>query len=233
MESFIWKGRLGPLELQVSPHTFKPSTISVLVAEALEVEETDTVMDVGSGCGILAIIAAKLGARHVHATDIAADAVEVGEANAARHGVGDRITFYSGSLFDPLPSDLEADVIIGDVSGIPDEIARESGWFPSGVGGGPTGSELPIRMLQAARERLRRGGRLLLPTGSIQDEPSILDSARSLFGNLRTLSEKLIPLPTPLALSDSVRRLIGEGVVKLTERGSRWLWTAKVWECRA
>ena len=59
-------------------------------------------------------------------------------------------------------------VIIGDVSGIPDALADASGWFPSRRGGGPRGSELPIRMLHAAKERLRAGGRLLLPTGSLQ-----------------------------------------------------------------
>ena len=53
-----WKGRLGPLELRVSENTFRPSTISVLLAEALEVEPGDTVVDVGCGSGILSIIAA-------------------------------------------------------------------------------------------------------------------------------------------------------------------------------
>ena len=60
---FKWKGRLGPLELRVSENTFKPSTISVLLAEALEVQPGDTVVDVGCGSGILSIVAAKLGVK--------------------------------------------------------------------------------------------------------------------------------------------------------------------------
>lgn len=230
METYVWKGRMGPLEIDLSSSTFRPSTISIMMAETMTIEPGDTVVDVGSGSGILAILAAKLGAEHVHAVDISPDAIEVGTANADRHGVADRITFYSGSLFDPLPENLQADVIIGDVSGIPDELARETGWFPSGVGGGPTGAELPMRMLEAARQRLRKGGRLFLPTGSLQDEAAILDRARALFERLRGLGERMIPLPPAVVVSETVRRLIAEGVVRLVPKGSRWLWTAKVWE---
>ena len=125
--TFKWKGREGPMELRVSGSTFAPSTISSLLAKALQIEEGETVIDVGCGSGVLAIVAAKLGAGHVHAVDVSPDVVEVGQANAAEQGVADKITFYCGSLFDPLPKGLEADVIIGDVSGIPDEIADTSG----------------------------------------------------------------------------------------------------------
>lgn len=230
-DSFNWKGRLGPMELQLSPHTFAPSTISSMLAEALRVERDDVVIDVGCGSGILGIIAAKLGASRVHATDASPDVVAVGRENAVSHGVADRITFYQGDLFDPIPEDVVADVIIGDVSGIPDPIARESGWFPSGRGGGPSGSELPIRMLEAARRRLSTRGRLLLPTGSLQDEAAILRAARSVYGALRKMAERVIPLPTALRDNEAVRQLIDAGVVAVTPRGSRLLWEARVWEC--
>jgi ribosomal protein L11 methyltransferase len=49
------------------------------------------VFDVGTGSGILAVAAARLGAGRVVAVDIDADAVEVARANAANNGVADRI----------------------------------------------------------------------------------------------------------------------------------------------
>ncbi len=227
---FTWKGRLGPFELKLSNATFRPSTITTLLADVLRVGKGDVVIDVGSGSGILAIIAAKLGASRVLAVDSAPDVEEVGRQNAGEHGVADRITFLRGDLFDPLPAGLEADVIIGDVSGIPDPLAAESGWFPTKTGGGPRGSELPIRMLQEARRWLRPAGRLLLPTGSLQDEAAILRVARSLYDRLRQLTELMIPLPAKLAESSVVQRLIAEGIVRLTPRGSRFMWEARVWE---
>ena len=231
IQMFHWTGRCGPMDLEVSDSTFQPSTISTLLAEALEVHPGDKVIDVGCGSGILSIIAAKLGAMRVIGVDTAPDVVEVATRNAVRHGVGDAVTFVQGDLFEPLAAEVEADIIIGDVSGIPDSIADESGWFPSRSGGGPRGSELPIRMLQAARERLRAGGRLFLPTGTLQDEGAILRTARALYGKVTQLTERRIPLPRALAETSAMLKLAKEKTVQLTEKGSRLLWTARVWEC--
>lgn len=224
-----WKGRLGPLDLILGEHTFAPTTISTLVAEAMDVGEGDVVIDVGTGTGILAIIAAKLGASRVLAVDNSPGVEEVGRANAEAHGVADRIEFHYGDLFDPLDEGVEADVIIGDVSGVPDSLAEVSGWFPDGIGGGPRGSELPIRMLREAVQRLRPGGRVFLPTGSLQDESAILDAARSLYGRVARLAERMIPLPSLLADSETLKGLISEGIVQLVPKGSRFLWESRVW----
>lgn len=230
--TFRWSGRLGPFDVELSESTFAPSTISTLLADALEVGEGDDVIDMGCGSGVLSIIAAKLGAGRVIGIDTAPDVVEVASRNAERHGVGAITSFYRGDLFEPLPPEIQADVIIGDVSGIPDPLADASGWFPDRKGGGPRGSELPIRMLRSARDRLREGGRLFLPTGSLQDEGAILRTARSLYARLTQLAERQIPFPRALAETPAVVELARQKVVQLRARGSRLLWTARVWECR-
>ena len=190
-------------------------------------------VDVGTGSGILSIIAAKLGASKVYGVDAAAETVEIATANAERHGVSDRVEFAQGDMFEPLDPDLEVDVVIGDVSGIPDEIATVSGWFPSGLSGGPTGAELPMRMIEESKRLLKKGGSLFLPTGSLQDESSILERARSVFGSMKQLAERNIPLPSALAEDPAVLGALRDKVIALKQRGSRFQWTARVWQVEA
>ena len=232
-ETITWKGRFGPMDLTVGPATFRPSTISTLLADALEFKPGSVVVDVGCGSGILSIIAAKLGAARVYGVDAADETVEIATANARAHGVADLVQFAQGDMFEPLDPDLEADVVIGDVSGIPDAIATASGWFPSGLSGGPTGAELPMRMIEESKRLLRKGGALFLPTGSLQDEHSILERAKAVFGSMRQVTERNIPLPSSLAEDPAVLRALKDRVIALKQRGSRFQWTARVWRVEA
>ena len=73
-----------------------------LCLEALEVEVTssmpDTVLDVGTGSGILALAALALGVPRVTAIDIDADAVRVAEENARLNDVSDRLDIVRGGV---------------------------------------------------------------------------------------------------------------------------------------
>ena len=137
-----WKGRTGPSSLEVDPTVFAPTHTSRTLADALEIESGDVVIDVGCGSGVLSFVAARLGAARVYGVDLSPQAVEIARRNAEKLGLQDRVEFRVGNLLEPV-RELRANVIIGDVSGIPDEIAAVSGWFPDGRAGGPTGAEPP------------------------------------------------------------------------------------------
>ncbi len=77
-----------------------------------------TVLDVGTGSGILAIAAAKLGAARVLACDIDPVAIEVARANCRRNGVDQRISLCAGEVealsrnrFDVIAANLEGSLI--------------------------------------------------------------------------------------------------------------------------
>ncbi len=231
---FTWRGPGGPFTIQLRQGVFAPTHTSREVAAGLTVNPGETVIDVGCGSGVLSFVAARLGAARVYGTEVNADAVDLARNNAELLGLAERVDVRLGSLFEPLEG-VRADVVIGDVSGIPDEIASLSDWFPGGFSGGPTGAEVPVAMLERARSHLLPGGRLYLPTGSIQDEGAVLRAARRIFGEgrMRQLRERLLPLPGRIADSAVARRLMETGVVRFIRKGSRTLWELRIWELTA
>ena len=73
---------------------------TLLCLEALEdrIDPSYDVLDVGTGTGILAIAAAKLGARRVIAVDLDQDAVKVAQENCIVNDVADRVAVYHSDL---------------------------------------------------------------------------------------------------------------------------------------
>ncbi|MCS7299944.1 MAG: 50S ribosomal protein L11 methyltransferase [Fimbriimonadales bacterium] len=74
------------------------------------------VADVGTGTGILAIAAAKLGAREVIAVDDDALAVKIAQGNIERNGVADRVQAQAGDGFHALQGEFDL-IVCNIISG--------------------------------------------------------------------------------------------------------------------
>jgi ribosomal protein L11 methyltransferase len=99
-----------------------PSTRLCIVALEDVVQPGDAVLDLGTGSGVLALTALKLGATTVLATDIDTLAVRVATENAERNGfaVGDALTIQPGSVpsnhvgrFQVIVANILAEVLAG------------------------------------------------------------------------------------------------------------------------
>ncbi len=82
-------------------------------ALALErlVDRTSHVVDLGTGSGVLAMLAARLGARRVTAVDIDATALRYAQRAAEENGLSDRIEFVNCHFKQFLPAE-RADIVV-------------------------------------------------------------------------------------------------------------------------
>jgi Ribosomal protein L11 methyltransferase (PrmA) len=62
LTKFEWRGRTGPFTLTLAPGVFTPTHTSLALAEVIEIRPGEVVADIGCGCGVLAFVAARLGA---------------------------------------------------------------------------------------------------------------------------------------------------------------------------
>ncbi len=94
---------IGDINLMVRKNTFSPdpqmtNSTSQMLKHFPDVKNK-TVLDIGTGTGILALFAALNGARHVTAVDVDNDAIENASENIKEHKLEDSITLFESDLF--------------------------------------------------------------------------------------------------------------------------------------
>lgn len=147
-------------------NVYKPAEDTFLLAENLAVEEDDVVLDMGTGCGILGILAAEK-ARKVVAVDVNPYAVQCARINAKLNSVTAKMDIRRGSLFEPLKEDERFDVIIFNPPYLPSKAVRQKTWIERAWSGGPTGRSLIDRFISEAPNHLKKDGRILLVQSSL------------------------------------------------------------------
>jgi ribosomal protein L11 methyltransferase len=109
-----------PLTIVLDPETAfgsgeHGSTRVALTLVARLLRRGDHVLDLGSGSGILAIAAIKLGAARAIGIDVDPEANEVAVRNAVRNGVADRIEFLEGDAGALAPLLGPADLLLSNI----------------------------------------------------------------------------------------------------------------------
>lgn len=105
--------RIDPEQSFGTGHHATTRLVLGLLADA--VSSGDTVVDVGTGTGVLAIAACRLGAASALGVDTDPNAVTNARDNAAQNGVADGVTVREGSV-EAVPSDVQADVMAVNIT---------------------------------------------------------------------------------------------------------------------
>lgn len=160
--------RLFDLDLVIEPGVLHPRHFASSRLLAAWLSRLDlrgrAVADIGTGSGLLALIAARAGASVV-ATDISRTAVECARANATRNRLADRIAFAESDVWDAVPDAAPFDLVVTNPPFYPREIESVADHaFAAGVH-----HAFVSRLAEGLRARLAAGGSLLMIHSSDED----------------------------------------------------------------
>lgn len=175
------------LDLVVLPGVFSPTSTpsTALLADNLTVCPADRVLEIGTGSGALALLAATSGAATVVATDISPEAVACARRNVAAAGAN--VDVRVSDLFESLGSDERFSLII----------------FNPPFGDAQPGTMLERsvfdyhhatldRFLRQAPSHLVEGGRIAAVFGGMEDELELSRRARRYRYHTRVLSDTFL-----------------------------------------
>jgi len=156
--------------LDLNEKVFQPSLHgSSALGESIRIKQGESVLDLGTGTGLLAILSAKLGGV-VTATDILPEAVELAKINSKKNGIS--IDIRLSNLFDAIKPTQTFDVIIANVpqenlspkllSSLPPEVI-------TGMHGGINGNEILQKVLQKAPPHMHSKSRMYVVVYSMSN----------------------------------------------------------------
>jgi release factor glutamine methyltransferase len=190
------------MEFLICENVYEPAEDTFLFADNLLMKKSDNVLEIGTGTGIIAIIASKK-AKKVVAVDINRYAVECARKNAEINRACVDIRW--GDLFDPV-DDEKFDLILFNTPYLPiedDELVDDE--LEAAWNGGKDGRFVINRFIEGLVEHLNPGGRVQLVQSSLSNveettgrlmelgfEVSVTDSERFFFEEVVVLTANLV-----------------------------------------
>ena len=174
-----FRGDVGP----ASPY-------SLLLAENIPDLAGKTVVDLGTGSGILAVVASLQGATKVYLLDTYNKAISLALENGERNGVRDRLVHLPiGATMLPLPAGEKIDFIISNPAQLPlPHQAQENNPFYAG----PDGRSMIDALVREAPMKLSPFGHVLMTHNSLANLRKTLDMLKSNGMQPRILAEAAI-----------------------------------------
>lgn len=137
------------------------------------------VVDIGTGCGAIAIALASALRRsgavddvELLATDVSEPALDLARENAVAHGIADRLAFAHADLVPP-NQDRSFDLVLANLPYVPTDVVPQlpvaaSFEPPAALDGGPDGLRVIERLLEQLPGLLAAGGVAMLEIGADQ-----------------------------------------------------------------
>ena len=150
------------LIIETHPEVYDPAEDTYLLLDAIDIKKKDSVLEIGTGCGIIALECARIGA-NVICTDINPFAVELVKKNYLMNQkiLNGNFEVRLGNLFTPIVSGEKFDKVIFNPPYLPtrkDDLIKGSGWFDLATNGGEDGLLITKRFLEGIKNYLNKNG---------------------------------------------------------------------------
>ena len=176
----------------INENVYEPAEDTFLIAEKMKIKKNDIVLDMGTGCGILAIIAAKIAAKII-AVDINPYAIESAKKNAEMNSIIGKIDFRKGDLFKPIKENERFNLILFNSPYLPSEPDKENSWINKAWSGGKDGRQIIDRFIKDAPDYLLPKGRILLVQSSLSNIQKTLETLKNLDFRTKVVADIKVP----------------------------------------
>lgn len=199
---------------------FNPSPHGLFLGENIRVNPGESVIDVGTGSGLFAIMADRLGGK-VAATEITREAVEMTKFNAILNGASVDVrkgSFFASfkDKFDVLIANLPQKLILDPNAG------KESSAKHLGVHGGSSGNELLLTFLAEAKDHMHPKSRLYIQVYSLTDYQTTLREISKNYAAKPLAKREFIEDELIGSNVEAYEALNRQGVVDITHRDGHW-----------
>lgn len=164
---------MGKFEIETDDLVYEPSDDTFLLAKNLEIKEGQSVLEIGTGSGLVSMYASLL-TDDITATDINYNALELAERNFKLNNI-DTIKLEFGDLFEPVKN-KKFDVLLFNTPYLPtdtDDIIDDD--LNYAFDGGLDGRNVIDRFLNEAPNHLNDKGIIQMIQSSLSDTERTLD----------------------------------------------------------
>lgn len=191
MKSLKKKVFFSDLCFGIHDEVYEPAEDTFLVADILNqaVVEGETVLDVGTGCGILAIVASRK-AIEVVATDVNPHAVECAKQNVKANRASSKVRVRLGDLFEPISETEKFSLIVFNAPYLPSTRSEDKSWESRAWAGGSKGRRIIDCFIEKAPDYLKAKGRILLVQSTLSDVEETLRKFREMGLDAETVAEQ-------------------------------------------